>query len=204
MKKLIFIFVFFLLGNIIYSQPREIPPEILGWSRDGKVGIIEKRFPTGPFTDINRAFVLDTITNTVVWERTITDFEYMNMNDFRVDQEAYLNGLNSFFNDFRRICIEQFAIEISETPAVRNAASRIYNISIETIRESEWAIIDSYSVIAERRGNRRIIYTKNNPYCLIASISRYIISPSGKSALIVIVELMSPHSYNHVFIGLAM
>jgi hypothetical protein len=204
MKRRILIFALFsVIGINILSATADPDDDIIvwGWSRDGKVAVTEKLDGGATGWRITRAFIFDTVNDTVLWEnRSATE------NLFGV---AYDKAYSAFIDNFQRIrqqhaIVLQYAMEVELGRRIRggnmitaeaNGINRRYYINIDIVPRNS-AVgsfpdnnIESYTVsVTSSSGRRKTILTGGRTNASNISAYRYYISPDDERVLIVLAK----------------
>jgi hypothetical protein len=155
---------------------------IWGWSEDGKVAYSIERCIDGTIYILHTAVIFDFIDDVFVWKNMITDDEDLSEDDY-ID----------FYKEYEMVCIqnniEPIQTDFKELPISHN--NYVFNIIIDIIDEEETRYFDdieSYRVIVETRGKKKIVKQKNDVWAFDVLPCGYFISPYENRALIVIAE----------------
>jgi hypothetical protein len=214
MKRTIFIFVFIsAIGTSIFSQTRE-SVTVWGWTSDGKVAVTEDQDTGMSGARTTRAFIFDTVNDTVLWENSATEIPW---------EDDYDRVYPAFIDNFRRIAGQQYAIEIEPQYIARKnliqasfdngRINNRYYINIDVVprgsaSELFYDNLESYSVnVTSGAGQRKTILTErrgNEPlFGEAISVYGYSLSPDNGRALIIIkVEYFYMEGgYRYIFTG---
>jgi hypothetical protein len=222
LKRTILNFALFsVIGINILSATADPDEDIIvwGWSRDGKAAVTEKLDGGATGWRITRAFIFDTVKDTVLWEnRSATENLY---------GDDYDRAYSAFFDNFQRIR-KQYAIELNyamESEMGRrirggnmitvetNGINRRYYINIDIVPRNSAVgsfpdnYVESYSVsVTSSNGKRKTILKGGRTNASNISVYRYFISPDDQRVLIVLAlavpyAMLTGGNNDYVFAG---
>jgi hypothetical protein len=199
MKRTIFILALFsLIGINILSAAADGDGDgdgditVWGWSRDGKVAVTEALDSGGTGWSITRAFIFNTVNDTVLWEnKSATE------NLWGID---YDRVYSAFFDNFQRAC-RQHEIVIGN---VRQGSGNMITVETKGINRRYYLTVDvvprnsavgsfpdnnieSYSVsVTSGNGRRKTVLTGGRTNAHNISVHGHFLSPDNGRVFIVL------------------
>jgi hypothetical protein len=185
----------------MFNYTEENPVKIWGWSKNGKVGISELEDAGGRGGIIVRVFVLDVVTDTILWEQKIDSFDF---------DDGYSgipeNELDAFFGNFQNVCRQQFGINLQEgrlsipSNTVMRHNGKVFNVIIDADIEID-KLIRRYFVIVETDDKRKTILSTDTFLLNLPIFYRYNISPFEERTLIIGRWWGMSHSFGFIYAG---
>ena len=210
MKKSILVLLVFTISSFavfgqteteLIQQMLNSPVKVWGWSSNGKTGISITYDPTngeGRGDTVTKAYILNTVTDSVLWESLINTYDYTNESTWEINEKAYNSALTVLVNNFRQQC-RHYAIVIQDTPLKKdplahNSGKQI-SFKVNAVYEDmeDPGKLKSYTVTAQTSdGKSKTIFNKKKipvpaPYTTV-SIYGICTSPDNERALVVILE----------------